>query len=165
MKSLSEIQKLTLSAVFMALYIAIMFYTQSFAFGQYQIRIATALYGLSALFPFLMVPLALANMLSNLLLGGLGLLDMLGGGVVGLLTSAAIIYAKRMGCGNWCIFAAVTLIPGLLVPVWLAVILAIPYAALVVSVLVGQCVCGVVSMLTVTALERNTAVKPAMERR
>jgi hypothetical protein len=47
--------------------------TQSFAFGQYQIRISTALYGLSAIFPFLIVPFGLANMFSNLVMGGLGL--------------------------------------------------------------------------------------------
>ena len=34
------------------MYIVIMMMTQGFAFGQYQVRIATALYGLAALFPF-----------------------------------------------------------------------------------------------------------------
>ena len=50
MKSLSN-QKLVFSALCIALYIVVMMCTQSFAFGQYQIRIATALYGLSAIFP------------------------------------------------------------------------------------------------------------------
>jgi hypothetical protein len=35
--------------------------TQSFAFGQYQIRIATAVYALNWTFPFLVAPLGLAN--------------------------------------------------------------------------------------------------------
>ena len=43
-------QKLVFSALCIALYIVVMMCTQTFAFGQYQIRIATALYGLSALF-------------------------------------------------------------------------------------------------------------------
>ena len=55
MKSLSN-QKLVFSALCIALYIVVMMCTQSFAFGQYQIRIATALYGLSAIFPFLILP-------------------------------------------------------------------------------------------------------------
>lgn len=49
---LSKTRKLTISALCIALYVVIMIYTQSFAFGQYQIRIATSLYGLSAIFPF-----------------------------------------------------------------------------------------------------------------
>ena len=63
----------------MALFLVVMMCTQSFAFGQYQVRIATALYGLSAIFPFLIIPFGLVNVLANTLMGGLGPLDMLGG--------------------------------------------------------------------------------------
>lgn len=52
-------QKLVFSALCIALYIVVMICTQTFAFGQYQIRIATALYSLSAIFPFLILPLVL----------------------------------------------------------------------------------------------------------
>ena len=93
-------QKLVLSALCIALYIVVMMCTQTFAFGQYQIRIATALYGLSALFPFLVLPFGLANMLSNTIMGGLGVLDMVCGGLVGIATTALIVFAKRHGCGN-----------------------------------------------------------------
>ena len=41
---------------------------------------------MSALFPFLIIPLGIANCLSNTIMGGLGPLDMLGGGCVGILT-------------------------------------------------------------------------------
>ena len=41
-KTVSQVQKLTLSAMIMALYIVILYVTQSFSFGAYQIRIATA---------------------------------------------------------------------------------------------------------------------------
>ena len=78
----STYQKLVFSALCIALYIVVMTATQSFAFGQYQIRIATALYGLASLFPFLAVPLSLANVISNTLMGGLGLPDMIGGFLV-----------------------------------------------------------------------------------
>ena len=105
MKNLTKTQKLTISALCMALYLVVMMCTQSFAFGQYQVRIATALYGLSAIFPFLIIPFGLVNVLANTLMGGLGPLDMLGGGLVGIMTSLTIVYAKRhdLGCdaGNY----------------------------------------------------------------
>ena len=68
----TPLRRLTLSAVVMAAYVAVMYLTQSFAFGAVQIRIATALYALAYLFPFLTLPLALANSLSNLSWAGWG---------------------------------------------------------------------------------------------
>jgi len=126
MKNLTKTQKLTISALCMALYLVVMMCTQSFAFGQYQVRIATALYGLSAIFPFLIIPFGLVNVLANTLMGGLGPLDMLGGGLVGIMTSLTIVYAKRHDLGNWAVMLAITLIPGLGVPVWLSVLLDLP---------------------------------------
>ena len=146
MKNLTKTQKLTISALCMALYLVVMMCTQSFAFGQYQVRIATALYGLSAIFPFLIIPFGLVNVLANTLMGGLGPLDMLGGGLVGIMTSHDL--------GNWAVMLAITLIPGLGVPVWLSVLLDLPYWLLASTVLVGQFISGVVGMVLVTALER-----------
>lgn len=147
-------QKLVFSAMCIALYIVVMLCTQTFAFGQYQIRIATAFYGLSALFPFLIVPLGIANVISNTLMGGLGLPDIIGGGIVGILTTGLIVFAKRRGCGNWVVWLAVTFVPGLGVPVWLSAILNLPYWLLVSSILVGQCISGIAGYMLVTALER-----------
>ena len=147
-------QKLVFSALCIALYIVVMMCTQSFAFGQYQIRIATAMYGLSALFPFLILPFGLANVVSNTIMGGLGLPDIIGGFIVGVVTTSIIVFAKSRGCGNWIIWAAVTFVPGLGVPVWLSALLNIPYAVLASSLLVGQCICGIASVMLVTALER-----------
>lgn len=152
-------QKLAFSALCIALYIIVMAATQSFAFGQYQIRIATALYGLSAIFPFLIVPFTLANILSNVLMGGLGLPDIIGGGLVGFLTTTVIVMAKKYGCGNWIVWLAVTFVPGLLVPVWLSIILDIPYILLASTLLVGQCICGIAGLMLVSALERVGAAK------
>ena len=154
MQVTSKYSKLTLSGIYIAMYIVVMFCTQSFAFGQYQIRIATALYGLSALFPFLIIPSAIANMLSNILMGGLGILDIVGGGFAGLLTAGIIAYGKKQGWGNWIVFLAVTFVPGLLVPLWLSYILHIPYWVLASTILVGQAICGVSSFLLVGALEK-----------
>ena len=77
--NMTRLQKLTFSAMVMALYIVVLCLTSSFSFGAYQIRIATSLYALAYLFPFLVVPLGLANLLSNMLFGGFGVADMLGG--------------------------------------------------------------------------------------
>lgn len=152
-------QKLVFSALCIALYIVVMICTQTFAFGQYQVRIATALYSLSAIFPFLILPFGIANIISNTLMGGLGLLDIVGGGIVGVLTTGLIVLGRRMGCGNWIIAVAITLVPGLLVPLWLSVILNLPYWLLASTILVGQAVCGIAGMLLVTALERIGAGK------
>ena len=92
---MSSVRKLTLSGVVIALYVCIMFFTQSFAFGQYQIRIATSIYSLSAIYPFLIVPLGLANFLSNTIMGGLGPLDMVGGAIVGIITAGSIYLIKK----------------------------------------------------------------------
>lgn len=70
---LNTTQKLVLSAIIMALYIAILFVSQAISFGAIQMRLATALYGLTYIFPFLVVPLSLANAIANSF-GGLGLM-------------------------------------------------------------------------------------------
>lgn len=151
---MNKTKKLAAAGVCIALYIVVMACTQGFAFGQYQIRIATALYGLSAIFPFLILPFGIANVLSNTLMGGLGILDIAGGFIVGVLTTSLIVLAKRRGCGNWCVWAAVTFVPGLGVPIWLSVLLELPYLVLASSLLVGQCICGLAGMGLVTALEK-----------
>lgn len=154
MKEQITTQKLAIAGLCIALYIVIMMCTQSFAFGQYQIRIATALYSLSAVFPFLIVPFGLANVVSNTVMGGLGILDIIGGFIVGIVTTSIIAYGKSKGCGNWIIWLAITLVPGLGVPVWLSVLLDLPYWLLASTLLVGQCISGFAGMMLVTALER-----------
>lgn len=165
MKGYSNTQKITIAGMCIALYIAIMLCTQSFAFGQYQVRIATAMYSLSAIFPFLILPFGLANIISNTIMGGLGPLDMIGGGIVGVATTYLIVTLKRRGCGNWCILMAITLVPGLGVPVWLSVLLDIPYLVLAPTIVIGQFICGIAGMALVTALEKTFAVNIAAERK
>ena len=81
-----------------------------------------------------MVPLALANMLSNLLMGGLGVFDIVGGFLIGLITSGSIVLLKKATD------RAVLLVlpPAIIVPIWLSIILKVPYFVLVLSLLVGQ---------------------------
>ncbi|WP_127135882.1 QueT transporter family protein [Veillonella sp. 3913] len=154
MKQFNNTQRLTISAISIAMYLALMIGTQGFAFGQYQVRIATALYGLSAIFPFTIPAFSIANFVSNTVMGGFGLVDSIGGAIVGLLTTGLIILAKRQGLGNWVLIPIITFVPGLIVPIWLIYFLPVPYWVLVSSLVVGQFVCGVVSYFLINALEK-----------
>ena len=102
MKRYTQTQKLTIAGICIALYIAVMMCTQTFAFGQYQVRIATAMYGLSAIFPFLIVPFGIANVISNTIMGGLGPLDMIGGGIVGIVTTSVRFAVLAAGIFRTC---------------------------------------------------------------
>ena len=164
-KEFTKTRKLTISALCIALYVVVMMCTQSFAFGQYQIRIATALYALSAIFPFLVVPFGLANFVSNSIMGGLGLLDMLGGALVGIATSGAIAGVKSKDLPNYLTAVAITLIPGLAVPVWLSLLLGIPYWVLLSSIILGQLVSGIVGAAFVTALEKKEVLTEIIDKR
>jgi uncharacterized membrane protein len=148
---LNRTSKLAISGIVVAAYVVIMYLTQGFAFGQYQIRIATGLYALAAVHPFLVVPLGLANLLSNTLMGGLGMLDMAGGLAAGLLTAGL---CRLFGRYNIYLSAIpIMVVPTLLVPVWLSYILGLPYLMLVASLSVGQAVSGIAGAVLASRLK------------
>ena len=151
---MSKTKKLVFSAIVMALYITVMYLTQSFAFGQYQVRIATAIYAAAYLFPFLVIPLGLSNLLANMVMGGLGLFDIVGGGIVGLLTAGCCALLGHRGINHWTVVVPVTLIPALGVSLWLCRILGIGYWVLAASLLVGQLISGIVGGLLVHSLKK-----------
>jgi uncharacterized membrane protein len=151
---MKPIKKLILSALIIAMYIAIMMTTQGFAFGQYQIRIATSLYSLCYIYPFLIVPLGLANLLSNTIMGGLGPFDMFGGLAVGLITSSLIYLIKRFKLNEWLIALPIIFVPGLMVPIWLSFILKLPYSVLALSLCIGQIIPGIVGVILVKQLKK-----------
>ena len=154
MKNLNKTQKLAISGIVIALYIVVMYLTQSFAFGQYQVRIATAIYGIAYLFPFLVVPLGLSNLLANMVMGGLGVFDIVGGGLVGLLTAGCCALLGKKKVTPWAVVAPITLIPALGVSLWLSGIIGVPYWTLAASLLVGQAIAGVAGAVLVNALKR-----------
>ena len=153
-ENMSKAQKLTFSAMIMALYIVVLYFTQSFSFGAYQIRIATSLYGLSYLFPFLVLPLGFANFIANMLFGGLGLLDMFGGCIVGIVTTAIIVLIRRQGWSRWLMILPIILVPGLGVSTYLSYLLHVPYSALALSLCIGQTVPAVCGAVLVNVLQR-----------
>ncbi len=148
----SQVMKITVSGITIAAYVAVMFLTQSFAFGQYQIRIATSIYSLASIFPFLIVPLGLANFMSNTLMGGLGLLDMIGGFIVGILTASSCFYLRKINL--YLVALPILVFPTLLVPIWLSYLLHVPYVILVVNIGLGQIIPSMVGVLIVKYLEK-----------
>ena len=153
-ENMSKVQKLTVSAMVMALYVVVLYFTQSFSFGAYQIRIATALYALAYLFPFLVFPLGFANFIANFLFGGLGLLDWFGGCFVGIIVTAIIVLIRRKGWSRWLMILPIILVPGLGVPSYLSYLLHVPYSVLATSLCIGQSVPAVCGIVLVNVLQR-----------
>ena len=153
-ENMSKVQKLTVSAMVMALYVVVLYFTQSFSFGAYQIRIATALYALAYLFPFLVLPLGFANFIANFQFGGLGLLDWFGGCFVGIIVTAIIVLIRRKGWSRWLMILPIILVPGLGVPSYLSYLLHVPYSVLATSLCIGQSVPAVCGVVLVNVLQR-----------
>ncbi len=149
----SKLQKLTISGIVIALYCVIMYFTQSTSFGPYQVRIATSLYTLAYLYPFLVLPLGIANFLSNML-GGLGPVDMIGGCLVGIAASFLVVLIRRYNLPKVCCILPVIFVPGILVPTWLSYMNSLPYHLLVVSLCIGQIVPAIVGVMLIKALSR-----------
>lgn len=151
--TMSKTKKLTISAIVIALYVVIMTITQSFSFGAIQIRLATSLYALAYIFPFLVLPLGLSNLLSNMLLGGLSIFDILGGGFVGILTALLVYCVRKYKLNIIITILPIIFIPGLIVPIWLSMILNVPYSALAVSLCLGQVIPAILGSFLIKVLK------------
>ena len=151
--TMSKTNKLTISAIVIALYVVIMTITQSFSFGAIQIRLATSLYALAYIFPFLVLPLGLSNLLSNMLLGGLSIFDILGGGFVGILTALLVYCVRKYKLNITITILPIIFIPGLIVPIWLSMILNVPYSALATSLCLGQVIPAILGSFLIKALK------------
>ena len=149
---LNPTQKLVLSAIIMALYIAILFISQAISFGAVQMRLATALYGLTYIFPFLVVPLSLANAIANSF-GGLGLIDV--GFCASFLATGSIYLIRKIKLSSWFIVLPILLVPSLVVPIWLSALLKLPYVALVINLILGQLVPAILGALLVHELAKR----------
>ena len=158
-------RKLTISAMVVALYIVVLYLTQSVSFGAYQIRIATSLYALAYAFPFLVIPMGIGNLISNFLFGGLGILDMVGGFGGGILTTGCftnfgyglvqvddMLGMRKLGLSAWWAILPIIFVPALCVPLWLSPLLGLPYWPLVLNLIVGQTIPAVLGSVLVKAL-------------
>ena len=151
--TMSKTKKLTISAIVIALYVVIMTITQSFSFGAIQIRLATSLYALAYIFPFLVLPLGVSNLLSNMLLGGLSIFDILGGGLVGILTALLVYCVRKYKLNITLTILPIIFIPGLIVPIWLSMILNVPYSALAVSLCLWQVIPAILGSFLIKVLK------------
>ena len=151
--TMSKTKKLTISAIVIALYVVIMTIPQSFSFGAIQIRLATSLYALAYIFPFLVLPLGVSNLLSNMLLGGLSIFDILGGGLVGILTALLVYCVRKYKLNITLTILPIIFIPGLIVPIWLSMILNVPYSALAVSLCLGQVIPAILGSFLIKVLK------------
>ena len=148
-------RNLAISGLMMAAYIALMYVTQGFAFGPYQMRVATGLYAAAYLFPFLVIPLALANSLSNLIMGGLGMFDIVGGFGVGVVTAGFPAIFKKLNLPMWLVIPPIILGPGLIVPLWLSPLTGFPYWVLVINISIGQTPPAVAGYFFIKALSKR----------
>lgn len=147
-------RRLTIASMVIAIYIVVLYITQGISFGAYQIRIATAMYALAYVYPFLVVPLGIANLIANFLFGGLGPLDMFGGCFVGMATTWLIVQIKTHQWNVWLTVLPIWLVPSLVVSTWLSYLLHLPYSVLVVNLGVGQLVSGICGVFLIQALSR-----------
>lgn len=161
-KKLSSTKKLSISAMIIALYVVIMYFTQSISFGAYQIRLATSLYALAYLFPFLVLPLGLANFLSNLL-GGMGLIDMVGGCIVGCATALIIVIFKKCKLSSYFCIIPIIFVPGFGVATWLITYTNIPYLLQSINLCIGQTIPAILGVILVNALKTRAMAQRLLE--
>lgn len=153
---MKPIKKLTVSALFIAMFVAIVGSTASISFGAIQVRVANSLYALSYLFPFLVLPTGLAVVTSNLLFGGLGLLDVIGGFIVPVLSTSCMVLIRKFNLPKILVVLPTFLIPTFGVPLWLSPILGIPYWALIPSMAIGNFIPAVLGYILILVLEKKT---------
>lgn len=151
---LASTRRLTIASMVIAIYIVLLYVTQGISFGAYQIRIATALYALAYVYPFLVIPLGIANFIANFLFGGLGLIDMAGGCLVGIVTTWLIVQIRRHQWNVWLTILPIWFVPSFVVSLWLSYLLHLPYSMLVVNLSVGQLVPAICGVFLIQALSR-----------
>lgn len=151
---MSKNHKLTFSAMITGSYVVVIYFTQGFSFGAFQIRIATSLYALGYIYPFLALPLGIANIISNLLCGGLGIIDIIGGGIVGGLTTWIVSIIGKKQLNVWFTMIPIIIIPGCIVSLWLSAILQVSYFILVINLCVGQILPAVIGVILIKQIRK-----------
>lgn len=152
---MSSNRKLIFSALIVAIYIVIIYFTQGFSYGVIQVRIANSLYALAYVYPFLSLPLGIANVIANLLCGGLGLIDIIGGGIVGYATARVVALIGKKKWNVWLVIIPIIIIPACGVSLWLSMILHMSYLISFFSLFIGQippALLGVILVKQITKL-------------
>ena len=139
----------------MAMYIVILYFTQSFSFGAYQIRIATALYALAYQFPFLVLPLVSPILYRICSSADSALWTWRAVCIVGILAAACIVLIRRKNWSRVLIAVPIILVPGLGVATYLSYFLSMPYPLMAVNLCIGQMIPSIVGVILVKALEKG----------
>ena len=117
-------------------------------------RMASFLYALVYLYPFLALPLAFASVLSTALTGGFGIFDMVGGFFVGLLTGGSILLIRIFRWNEWLISMPIFLFAGFLTPVWISFLTNVSYELLAPWTLVIQIVPAIFGVIFLKRLKK-----------
>ena len=94
-------RKLTISAMVVALYIVVLYLTQSVSFWSVSNSYSNIIICTCLCLSVLVIPMGIGNLISNFLFGGLGILDMMGGFGVGILTTGIIVGMRKLGLSAW----------------------------------------------------------------
>ena len=151
---LNTTQKLVLSAIMMALYIAILFVSQAYFLWCSSDASGHCFIWINLHLPFLVFPISLANAIANSF-GGLGLIDVVGGFCASFLTTGSIYLIRKAKLSSWFIILPILLVPALVVPIWLSALLKLPYFALVINLLLGQLVPAILGAVLVQELAKR----------
>jgi len=96
----------------------------------------------------------LANAISNAA-GPMGILDIIGGFVIGIITSGGVYLVRRFNLTMLLVIPIIILAPAFVVPIWLSRILNVPYIVLVVNIAIGQIIPAIVGYLLIRALSTH----------
>jgi uncharacterized membrane protein len=93
----------------------------------------------------------MANLISNILGGSL--IDVVGGGIVGVITAYLVSMVKKKRLPFFLVFFPILIIPGCGVPIYLSHVINVPYPMLAVSLCIGQIVPALTGAVIVKVLE------------
>lgn len=129
-----------------SIYIAIMYITQDFAFQENHIRLATSLYALGAVNPFYIIPIAFADLYSNMLIGGLGIWGGIGGFLTGIIGAGGCYFIKKRYYRDSYVFFPILLV-GFIIPIWLCPFLGLEYMEILPNTVLGQVIPALFALL------------------
>lgn len=138
-------KRIAVNAIVAALYATLSLWLPATAFANY--RITTSLYALAAFRPDVIIGLSIGNALAGIPQGPI---DVVMGGLVGFVSSLACWYLQPRFSP-----LAVLIVPTLLVPVWLSVLVSVPYLAVVTALIPGQAISALVAYLVVLPIGRR----------
>ncbi len=126
---------LTRGALIAGLYVIITYILSPVSFGPLQFRAAEALTVLPILFPEAIPALFLGVLLSNII-GGLGMIDIIGGSLVTLLAAYGTYYFR----GTFLAYLSPIVLNGFLISIYLHLLFEIPYWVTVVQISISEAV-------------------------